>query len=102
MSRKMINVNGHSESWPEGTITPREMRESKLTVTINASSATDIAADVQARMKQFFANDAGAGGFLLIAEMTKEIFFHADFFRYWEIEGRDLSALIKRLESYER
>ena len=27
MSRKMINVNGHSESWPEGTITPREMRE---------------------------------------------------------------------------
>ena len=99
MSRKVINVNGHPESWPEGTITPRDMAVLQRQI--------DIDAEVRDRGKQFFVNDARpapypTGGYIMPDFFFKELCRVTDFNRYWEMEARDLEWLIKRLESYER
>ena len=79
--RRVINVNGHLESWPEGTWTPRNTEISGQ-VEINVAYAT--------------------GGFIFPAFFFKELCRVTDFSRYWEMERHDLAWLIKRLESYER
>jgi hypothetical protein len=83
MKRRVINVNGHLESWPEGTLTPRntEIGAQSIEITVNNAYAT--------------------GGYILPDFLFKEMARITDFNTYWEMERHDLAWLIKRLESYE-